>query len=145
MADGQLGEVVEGGDQLAGVGVGLDFAGQLDDDAELGVLDHHVEGDQGVEGVVVGLGDEERALEGLSSSSGGSASIDADLRGLRAALARARRSTSRVPRPLRADLEPFGLGGVGVIPSGRVTTAFFMSDCGDPVGVADAGRRGRRG
>ena len=60
---GELGEVFEGGGELAGGRVGFDLAGDLDEDAALRRLGDQVEGDQGVEGVVEGLGEEDRALE----------------------------------------------------------------------------------
>ena len=84
---GQLGQAFEGADQPAGARVGLDPARLLDDDAALGDAGDDVEGYQGVEGIVVGGGDVEGALQRLGDQRGG-ARDRADLGGLRAAFPR---------------------------------------------------------
>ena len=52
LAEREAGDFFDRGDQLTGAFVGFDFGRQLDEDAEFGVADHQVDGEQGVEGVL---------------------------------------------------------------------------------------------
>ena len=51
---GELGQVVEGRRESAVAGVGVELAGDLDQDAAIGGLGDQVDGEQRAEGVVVG-------------------------------------------------------------------------------------------
>jgi hypothetical protein len=93
VGEGQLGHVFGVGDELAGGRVRLDPQRLLDDDSQARVLDHHVDGDQRVPGeVVVGLGDEQGALEDRLFEQRGFDFDLPDLGGFRATLARPRES-----------------------------------------------------
>src|SRR5665811_2441697 len=65
--------------------VGVDPPGGADADPPHGVLDHHVEGDQAAEGVLVRGGEEDRALEQLARENRRLDLDRADLGGSRAA------------------------------------------------------------
>ena len=83
-AEGDLRQVIEGGDQLARPGVGIDSPGEADRDPQRGALDHDVDREQRAEGVVLLLGDEDRAGQ-LFLEQGGLDPDAADLRPGRAA------------------------------------------------------------
>ena len=61
---GELGQVVEGRGQVAVAGVGVELAGDLDQDAAVGGLGDQVDRQQRAEGVVVRRGEVERAVAG---------------------------------------------------------------------------------
>ena len=63
--DRQLRVVGEVGGELAGGRVRFDTAGELGDDAGLGVLDVEVEGEERAERIVIGGGEIDRAVQGL--------------------------------------------------------------------------------
>ena len=154
--EGQLGDVVGGGGELSRERVGFDPQRLFDDDPELLALDHQVDGDQRVPGeVLVGLGDVEVALEGV----GDEWAFDfhrADLGGLRAALAGPGGEGFGFQVLLRADRQPFGLGGVDAHPLGQGDDGLFdvglgggarfgalQAFVGDVEGEVEAGRAGR--
>ena len=145
--EGQLGDVVGGGGELSGERVGFDPQRLFDDDPELLALDHHVDGDQRVPGeVLVGLGDVEGALEGV----GDERAFDfhrADLGGLRAALAGPGGEGFGFQVWLRADRQPFGLGGVDAHPLGQGDDGLFDVGLGGGArfGALSGLRRRRRG
>ena len=95
--EGLLGDVFGDPDQLPAERVGADLDRLHQEDPQPGVLDHHVEGDQGAEGVFVGLGDEERAAQQLFGQKRGLDFDRADLRGRRAAGAERGARASRCP------------------------------------------------
>ena len=116
-------------------------AGTLTETPRLWVLDHHVEGDQGVEGVlcsrlprvwIVLLGEEDRALQGLSGAIGVSTCRVPTFEELgqpspSGVVAVSLRRSAGVQTPSPSPTE-----GLIVIPSGRVTTAFLVSDWARP-------------
>ena len=92
----------------------------LDQDPELGFLDHDVEGDQGAEGVFVGRGDEDRALQQRRLRAAGVSTSTVPILEASGQPAPGRESSvSRFEVGLRADRQPFGQGGVDGHPLGQ--------------------------
>ena len=135
MGEGQLGHVFGAGDELAGERVGGHLERLGDEDAQRGVRDDHVEGDQGVQGVFIGLGDEQGALQGLAFQQRGFDFDRADLGGRRAAGAEGRSRLSRARSASEQTASPSAWEGLTVIPRGRVTIVFSMSESAPGAGV----------
>ena len=121
----------------AGARVGLDLAGLLDEHAALGQAGDQVQRDQGALGVLVGLGEIERAFD-RPFDQRRVADDAAELGGLRAALARARSEALGFVLGLRAGRQALGGGGVGRDPLGQGHPHAPGLGFGDPLGVAQA-------
>ena len=125
---GQLGQVVEGGGELPGGRIGVDPAGDLDQDPALGRLGDQVEGEQGAEGVLVAGSRRTASLRSRlrragfrSTSSPILESLGQPAPGGEVIVSAAYWASEQVPRPAATD-------GLTVIPSGRVTTAFLTCE-----------------
>ena len=112
------------------------FAGQLDRDPELGFADHHVEGYQGVGGVLVGLGHIQGAAAAFLPAAAWSTCTVPTLEasgqpspGPELALSRARSSSLQAPSPSARE-------GLRVTPLGRITSARFRSEPARPLGFS---------
>ena len=138
VGEGQLGQVVEGADQLAGLGVWLDLAGQLYEDPELGFAEDDVEGDQRAAWVLIGGGDEEAAFEDHPFEQRRFDFHGADLGRFRAALPGHGFDLLGGQLGLGAGAEPFGLGGVDSHSLGQRDYRFLDRRGGVAVGVEDA-------
>ncbi len=115
---GQLRQVVEAGGQPAAGRIGVDPARHLDEDPTLGVLGDQVEGQQRVERVVAGSGDEQCTLDWRFEERAANREV-ADLRGVGAAGARRRRSRLGFVLVRSADGEPGTDGRIDRHPFGQ--------------------------
>ena len=128
MGEGQLGDAFGGGDQLSGLGSGSTFMRLGDLDPQGGVLDRQIEGEEGAEGVFIGGGDVEGALQGFFDDR--AFDFDrADLGGFRAARTGSR--VRRFPCEVRfgAGRKAFGQRRVGGHPLGQGDDGFFEIRC----------------
>ena len=122
---------------LAGDRVVFDFERLLDEDAQGRVLDHDVEGEEGAEGVLIGLGDEEGAVDVFVQERG--FDFDrADLGGVGAAGAGEREGGLAGQIRLGADDEALGERGVGGEALGEGDDRFLDVGAGQAGGAQDA-------